>query len=80
MEAQYQNNQQTIWEKLKLQIKINKDRKITLYEKQAIFVQLSHVSHIRLKFQKNNDDKLQDHICITPEEQFMKKKKCLVFL
>ena len=40
----------------------DKDRKINLYAKETIFVQPNSVTHIQLKFQTQNDNKLQDHV------------------
>ena len=53
----------------------DQERKIKLYAKETIFVQPNSVKHIRLKFQKHNNDKLQDHICIFPDEKFSHSKK-----
>ena len=53
----------------------DQERKIKLYAKETIFVQPNSVKHIRLKFQKHNNDKLQDHICIFPDEKFSHLKK-----
>ena len=53
----------------------DQERKIKLYAKETIFVQPNSVTHIRLKFQKHNNDKLKDHICIFPDEKFSHSKK-----
>ena len=53
----------------------DKDRKINLYAKETIFVEPNSVTHVQLKFQKHNDDKLQDHVCIVPDEKFTHTKK-----
>ena len=53
----------------------DQERKIKLYAKETIFVPPNSVKHIRLKFQKHNNDKLQDHICIFPDEKFSHSKK-----
>ena len=43
--------------------------------KETIFVEPNSVTHVQLKFQKHNDDKLQDHVCIVPDEKFTHTKK-----
>ena len=53
----------------------DQERKIKLYAKETIFLPPNSVKHIRLKFQNHNNDKLQDHICIFPDEKFSHSKK-----
>ena len=45
------------------------------YAKGSIFLQTNSVSHIQLKFKKHDNDKLQDHVCIVPDETFTRTKK-----
>ena len=49
--------------------------KIKLYSKRTIYLPPNSSNHILLKYQKHNENKLEDYVSITPDEQFITNKK-----
>ena len=51
--------------------------KLIFIPNHIVYIHPKRAANIQLKYQMHNKDKLQEHVCIIPDKQFMHTKKLL---